>query len=80
MRMNIGEMLTNRTRRDPHLEALVDTASGERFTYAEINARVNKTASMLLGMGVAIKTAASPFSNFAYVLILTNKNETYPQI
>lgn len=52
MRMNIGEMLTNRTRRDPHLEALVDTASGERFTYAEINARVNKTASMLLGMGV----------------------------
>ncbi len=52
MRVNIGEILTNRTRRDPHLEALVDTASGERFTYAEINSRVNQAASMLLSQGV----------------------------
>ena len=32
--------------------ALVDTSSGERFTYAEINARTNQTAHMLLDLGV----------------------------
>jgi acyl-CoA synthetase (AMP-forming)/AMP-acid ligase II len=52
MRVNIGELLTNRTRRDPHLEALVDTALGQRFTYAEINMRVNRAASLLLDRGI----------------------------
>lgn len=52
MRVNIGQILTNRARRDPHMEGLVDTGSGERFTYAQINARVNQTANMLLGLRV----------------------------
>lgn len=52
MRVNIGQILTNRARRDPRMEALVDTGSGERFTYAEINARANQAANMLMGQGV----------------------------
>jgi acyl-CoA synthetase (AMP-forming)/AMP-acid ligase II len=52
MRINIGQVLTNRARRDPHMEALVDTGSGDRFTYAEINARTNRTANMLVAQGV----------------------------
>jgi acyl-CoA synthetase (AMP-forming)/AMP-acid ligase II len=50
--VNIGQILTNRARRDPHLEGLVDAGSGERFTYAEINARTNRAANMLLHLGV----------------------------
>ncbi len=52
MRVNIGQILTNRARRDPRMEALVDTGSGERFTYDEINARANQAANMLMGQGV----------------------------
>ena len=52
MKVNIGQILRNRARRDPKIEALVDTNSGERFTYAEINARTNQTAHMLLDLGV----------------------------
>ena len=52
MQVNIGELLSHRARRDPKVEALVDTSSGERFTYAEINARTNQTAHMLRGLGV----------------------------
>lgn len=52
MRVNIGQILTNRARRDPNLEGLVDTGSGERFSYAEINTRTNRAANMLLHLGV----------------------------
>ena len=52
MRVNIGQILTERARRDPHMEALVDTGSGQRFTYSQINARTNRAANMLTGLGV----------------------------
>lgn len=52
MRVNIGQILANRARRDPNLEGLVDVAAGQRFTYAEANARVNKCASMLASICV----------------------------
>ncbi len=52
MRINIGDIVSNRARRDPNLEAVVDAASGERYTYAQANARINRTANMLLGLGV----------------------------
>ena len=52
MHVNIGQVLSNRARRDPNLEAMVDCGSGERFTYAEINARTNRVANMLADRGV----------------------------
>lgn len=52
MRVNIGDIVSNRARRDPNLEALVDTGSGERYTYAQVNTRINRTAHMLMGLGV----------------------------
>ena len=52
MRINIGDILSNRARRDPNLEALVDMGSGERFSYAQVNARTNRVADMLSGLGV----------------------------
>ncbi len=44
MRVNIGDIVSNRARRDPNLEALVDTGSGARYTYAQVNTRINRTA------------------------------------
>lgn len=52
MRVNIGDIVSNRARRDPNLEALVDTGSGARYTYAQVNTRINRTAHMLIGLGV----------------------------
>ncbi|GGX68790.1 long-chain-fatty-acid--CoA ligase FadD13 [Litorimonas cladophorae] len=52
MQINIGETLTRRTRRMPNREALVETDSGRRFTYSDINARTNRLANGLRDMGV----------------------------
>ncbi len=52
MHVNIGRLLTNRARRDPNMQGLVDIGSGERFSYAEINARTNRVANMLRGLGI----------------------------
>jgi acyl-CoA synthetase (AMP-forming)/AMP-acid ligase II len=52
MQTNIGETLTRRTRRMPNREALVETDSGRRFTYGDINARTNRLANGLSDMGV----------------------------
>lgn len=53
MRVNVGQVLTNRARRDPKLEAVVDLAAGRRLNYAEANAETNRVANMLTDMGVA---------------------------
>jgi len=42
MKINIGETLSRRTKRMPNREALVETDSGRRFTYSELNARTNR--------------------------------------
>lgn len=51
MKINIGDTLTRRTRRMPNREALVETDSGRRFTYSEINTRTNQLANALVDMG-----------------------------
>ena len=51
MTINIGDTLTRRTRRMPNREALVETDSGRRFTYEQINARTNQLANALLSLG-----------------------------
>jgi len=53
MTINIGDTLTRRTKRMPNREALVETDSGRRFTYAQINARTNRVANALIDLGVA---------------------------
>lgn len=52
MQTNIGQVLTNRARRDPALEAVVDVASGRRLTYREINDETNRVANMFARLGV----------------------------
>ncbi len=52
MRINIGQILANRAMRDPEMEGLVETATGRRFSYREINASTNRTAHMLTSLGV----------------------------
>ncbi len=49
---NIGLMLEKRAHLSPNLEGCVETESGRRFTYAELDARCNKTANMLAEQGV----------------------------
>jgi len=48
----IGANLEHTTRTYPDIEALVDVASGRRWTYAEFNAEVDRLALALLATGV----------------------------
>ncbi len=52
MQNNVGSMLTKRAHLNPSLEAFVDAHSGRRFSFAELNARSNRTAHLLTGLGV----------------------------
>ncbi|MFV0309251.1 MAG: long-chain-fatty-acid--CoA ligase [Desertimonas sp.] len=49
---NIGHFVTKRATLNPHLEALVDVASGRRLSFAELNAGVNRCANALTERGV----------------------------
>lgn len=48
MNINIGQTLSFRTKRMPHREALVEAASGRRFTYQELNGRANTLCNGLM--------------------------------
>ena len=52
MKVNVGEILTRRARRDPGAEGLVDMASGWRFSYAQLNERANRAGNLLARLGV----------------------------
>ncbi|MCH8332313.1 o-succinylbenzoate--CoA ligase [Candidatus Sumerlaeota bacterium] len=52
MRNNIGLFLTKRAELSPNLEAYVDVAAERRFSFARLNARCNRTAHALHGLGV----------------------------
>jgi acyl-CoA synthetase (AMP-forming)/AMP-acid ligase II len=49
---NVGHFLTKRAFRDPHLEAMVEPATGRRFTYSEWNRRSNRVAHTMQTLGV----------------------------
>ena len=49
MKNNVGLFLAKRAFLNPSLEAFVDTHSGRRFTFAELNVRANRTANALAG-------------------------------
>jgi O-succinylbenzoate-CoA ligase len=52
MTLNVGGFLTKRAELSPTLEAVVEVATGRRFTYRELNARTNKVANALVAAGV----------------------------
>ena len=50
--MNVGAHLSKRAELNPGLEALVDDAAAQRFTFAELDERANRAAHMLTGLGL----------------------------
>ena len=52
MRNNVGLFLAKRAHLSPRVEGFVDVDTGRRFTFAEWNARANRTANALLDAGV----------------------------
>ena len=50
--MNVGSHLAKRALLNPALEALVDEAAGRRFTYAELDARADRVAHVLVERGL----------------------------
>ncbi len=53
MKNNVGLFLTKRAHLSPDVEGFIDCDTGRRFTYAEYNARANRTANALLALGVS---------------------------
>jgi len=49
---NLGHFVTKRAHLNPDLEAIVDTGTGRRVTFAELNERVNRSAHVLRDLGV----------------------------
>jgi len=52
MKNNIGLFLAKRAELQPSTEGFVDADTGRRFTFRDWNARANRTASALAGLGV----------------------------
>ena len=50
--MNVGSHLSKRAKLNPGLEALVDDATGRRFTFSELDERADRIAHLLLGLGL----------------------------
>jgi acyl-CoA synthetase (AMP-forming)/AMP-acid ligase II len=49
---NIGLYLGKRAHVTPHMEAVVDTASGQRFTFQALDRRANKLANAMSDLGI----------------------------
>ena len=52
MKINLGSFLAKRARLSPNLEAVVEVERKRAFSYAELDARANRIANVLLAMGV----------------------------
>ncbi len=52
METNIGLLLAKRAELNTHVEALVDHASGRRFTFSALDERANRIANALRALGV----------------------------
>ena len=50
--MHAADLLSNRARLTPEREALTELATGQRYTYAQLNERANRVANWLRGLGV----------------------------
>lgn len=52
MKNNIGSLLSRRAGLNPHREAYVDSQSGLRLTFEQLNERCNRVANSLLKLGI----------------------------
>ncbi len=50
--MHAAHLLSSRANLTPHREALTEQATGQRYTYAELNARANRLANWMRELGV----------------------------
>lgn len=50
--MHAADLLSKRAYLTPSREAMLELAAGRRYTYAELNARANRAANFLRGLGV----------------------------
>src|SRR3990170_4180415 len=50
--MHAADLLSKRAYLTPNREALLELASGQRYSYAELNVRANRAANFLRGLGV----------------------------
>ena len=68
--MHAADLLTNRTRLTPDREALLDLATGRRFTYAQLNARANRLANFMserLGVQAGDRVSILAHNSVAYL-------------
>jgi fatty-acyl-CoA synthase len=68
--MHAAELLTNRARLTPDREALLMLPSGQRYTYAELNARANRVANLMsqrLGVRKGDRVSILAHNSVAYI-------------
>jgi fatty-acyl-CoA synthase len=71
--MHAADLLTNRARLTPEREALLELATGRRFTYAGLNQRANRLANFLaggLGIGAGDRVSILAHNDVAYLDLL----------
>jgi len=69
-RMNASDLLRTRTRLTPHREALLELATGQRFTFAQLNLRINRLVNFLrqrLGIQSGDRISILAHNSIAYV-------------
>lgn len=67
--MHAADLLSSRARITPYREALLYTYTGERFTYAQLNARANRAANFLRGLGVQKGDRVSILANNSVIYL-----------
>ena len=50
--LTAAHLLSKRAQLTPHREAVLELATGARYTYAQLNERANRAAHWLMGLGV----------------------------
>ena len=67
--MHAADLLSKRAHLTPNREALLELATGQRYSYAELNARANRLANALRGLGIEKGDRVSILANnsVAYV-------------
>ncbi|RMG91483.1 MAG: long-chain-fatty-acid--CoA ligase [Chloroflexi bacterium] len=71
--MHAADLLTNRARLSPNRPALLELATGQTYTYAELNRRANRTANFLrhkLGIQKGDRVSLLAYNSVAYVDLL----------
>ena len=71
--MHAADLLTNRTCLTPDREALLDLATGRRFTYAQLNSRANRLANFMrerLGVQAGDRVSILAHNSVAYLDLL----------